>query len=184
MAVKSGLKGLYFIGNAWHSWLAEKHGFDASTLDALPIMLYNMNRHSNSYVDRICRRFTDMSLRELYREAFSKPTVYRYKDVIKCVPPARATVEQYPCVIPNWDNTPRRGSRGVVFHESTPEMFRRHLRQAIEEVGFNEPERRLVFIKSWNEWAEGNYLEPDQRYGRSYLEIIRTEVFKTRRPAS
>jgi hypothetical protein len=37
-------------------------------------------------------------------------------------------------------------------------------------------ERRIVFIKSWNEWAEGNHLEPDLRFGRGYLEALRDEL--------
>ncbi|MBA2689585.1 MAG: glycoside hydrolase family 99-like domain-containing protein, partial [Burkholderiales bacterium] len=39
------------------------------------------------------------------------------------------------------------------------------------------PQHRLVFLKSWNEWAEGNHLEPDLRYGKGYLDVIREEVF-------
>jgi lipopolysaccharide biosynthesis protein len=82
----------------------------------------------------------------------------------------------HPCVTPNWDNTPRSRQRGVVLHESTPELFRRHLRQALDLVQPRVPEQRLVFVKSWNEWAEGNYLEPDQKFGHAYLDVVREEV--------
>ena len=63
-----------------------------------------------------------------------------------------------------------------MFHNSTPELFRLHLRQAIQAVRANEPGKRIVFVKSWNEWAEGNHLEPDLRYGKGYLEVIRQEL--------
>ena len=37
-------------------------------------------------------------------------------------------------------------------------------------------DRRIVFVKSWNEWAEGNHLEPDLKFGRGYLEVLRDEL--------
>ena len=77
---------------------------------------------------------------------------------------------------PNWDNTPRSGTTGMVLHGSTPELFRMHLRKALQRTLLAPSERRLVFVKSWNEWAEGNHLEPDLRYGRGYLEVIREEL--------
>jgi hypothetical protein len=64
----------------------------------------------------------------------------------------------------------------VVLHDSTPELFRLHLRQALDLVQSRAPEERIVFIKSWNEWAEGNYLEPDQKYGHAYLDAVRDEL--------
>jgi len=86
----------------------------------------------------------------------------------------QATV--YPAVTPNWDNTPRSGIRGSVLHESTPDLFRIHLRDALTLVRSRTMSQRLVFIKSWNEWAEGNYLEPDQKFGHQYLDVVREEL--------
>ena len=74
--------------------------------------------------------------------------------------------------LPNWDNTPRSGALGRVLHGSTPALFGRHLREALELVADAPLERRIVFVKSWNEWAEGNHLEPDLRHGHDYLDVI------------
>ena len=68
----------------------------------------------------------------------------------------------------------------MVLNGSTPELFRRHLRKALHRVANAPEQKQIVFIKSWNEWAEGNYLEPDRRYGRGYLEVIREELRRNR----
>ena len=82
----------------------------------------------------------------------------------------------YPCVTPNWDNTARSGLRGRLLHHSTPELFRIHLKDALRLIEGRRQEQRIIFIKSWNEWAEGNYLEPDQEFGHDYLKVIREEI--------
>ena len=91
-------------------------------------------------------------------------------------PYADPGITDYPCVAPNWDNTPRAGRRGLVLHGSHPDLFRRNLRQGVERALRLPPQERLLFIKSWNEWAEGNYLEPDLRFGHSWLEAVRDEL--------
>jgi hypothetical protein len=82
----------------------------------------------------------------------------------------------YPVALSNWDNTPRSGRQGSVLEGSTPELFRRHLREALRAVNNRTADHQIVFLKSWNEWAEGNYVEPDRRFGTAYLEVIRDEV--------
>src|SRR5262249_61937669 len=82
----------------------------------------------------------------------------------------------HPCAMVSWANTPRRRENGIVFINSTPETFERHLREAAEAICEERPERRLLFVNAWNEWAEGNYLEPDLRYGLAWLEAVRRVV--------
>jgi len=79
----------------------------------------------------------------------------------------------YPCVFPGWDNTPRSGLDGQVFTHSSPELFQQHLAQACARVADYPAEHKIIILKSWNEWAEGNYLEPDQRFGMSFLEAVK-----------
>jgi hypothetical protein len=97
------------------------------------------------------------------------------KTLLRKEPPG---FEEYPIVVPNWDNTPRSGAKGLALVGSTPELFRAHLREGISIAKQLPAGRRFVFLKSWNEWAEGNYLEPDRRFGTKYLEVVQEEIQK------
>jgi lipopolysaccharide biosynthesis protein len=79
-----------------------------------------------------------------------------------------------------WDNTPRRGTRGTVYTDASPELFRQWLAEALVcTYLFRPPGERFVFINAWNEWAEGAYLEPDATYGTAYLEALRGALAAT-----
>ncbi|KOY50659.1 glycoside hydrolase family 99-like domain-containing protein [Polaribacter dokdonensis] len=82
--------------------------------------------------------------------------------------------EIIPTIIPNWDHTPRSGNKGVVFHESKPLFFRKHVQKALDVT--KHKKRKVLFLKSWNEWGEGNYMEPDLKFGKKYIEILGEEV--------
>ena len=103
--------------------------------------------------------------------------IYEYEDAILFfLDGVRQNPSWYPCVVPGWDNSSRSGKRGYILHNSTPELFRQHLRAALKLVEDRDFDDRIVFVKSWNEWAEGNYLEPDQRFGRQYLDVLHEEI--------
>lgn len=81
-----------------------------------------------------------------------------------------------PAVMVGWDNTPRRGRRAIVLLNSTDASLRRSLDDAVGSVADLDLEHRLVFVNAWNEWGEGNYLEPDRTDGRARLEAVAAAV--------
>jgi len=87
----------------------------------------------------------------------------------------RPTTFTHRSVVVRWDNSPRRGADGVVLLGSTPEVFRRSLDRAIAETeARHEGQERLVWVNAWNEWGEGNHLEPDLTCGHNYLAALRS----------
>jgi lipopolysaccharide biosynthesis protein len=80
---------------------------------------------------------------------------------------------RFPCVTPSWDNSPRRRRGATVFIESSPKLFHQWLVATLANLAKSKNTPRILFVNAWNEWGEGNHLEPDQRYGRSYLEAVR-----------
>lgn len=78
----------------------------------------------------------------------------------------------------DWDNTPRRKNSGFVCDGATPEKFEKYLSRQIIHAK-NDYKKDMMFIFSWNEWAEGGYLEPDEYNGYGYLEAIRNALKKT-----
>jgi lipopolysaccharide biosynthesis protein len=80
-------------------------------------------------------------------------------------------------VMPSWDNTPRRRERAGLFINSGPEPYGAWLRAAVEQTRQHRGgDERLIFINAWNEWGEGCHLEPDQKYGRGFLEATRAAL--------
>lgn len=165
MATAAGLPGLYLVawieGRPWGSQYTTHHadGFDAGLYVEFPFTHTASTRLRN----RLIQIFPRLG-----------PQRYRFRDHL---PQPREEIDGvvHPCVQPNWDNTPRSSRRGVVARHSSPEAFATHVREALEREIDRTPHEheRLVVIKSWNEWAEGNYVEPDRRYGRGWLTALR-----------
>lgn len=98
---------------------------------------------------------------------------YDYKQIIKYFYTKEDEKETvYPQLIAGWDRTPRSGKRAIVYYNSTPENFSVAVQRAIECVSKKNPEHRIIFLNSWNEWGEGAYLEPDLRYGKAFIQIL------------
>ena len=82
----------------------------------------------------------------------------------------------YPQLTPRKDKTPRGGKNALIYSHSTPEKFRKYIRMALDCVKDRDPEHRLIFLNSWNEWGEGSFMEPDLEFGHAYLDVLREEI--------
>lgn len=75
-----------------------------------------------------------------------------------------------PSLLPNWDHSPRSGRHAYVIYNSTPNLFYKHALQIFRNI--KNKKNKIVFLKSWNEWGEGNYMEPDLKYGKGYIRAL------------
>ncbi|WP_321416296.1 glycoside hydrolase family 99-like domain-containing protein [uncultured Desulfobacter sp.] len=82
--------------------------------------------------------------------------------------------EVIPFIMPNWDHTPRSGINGTLLVNSTPQLFKLHVQQVLKAV--ENKQNKLVLLKSWNEWGEGNYLEPDLKFGKGYIKALKDAI--------
>lgn len=164
LAVKEGLKGLHLVTVDIPTEKLAEYGFDATTSSKLREVREHLSLFKKYYL--YCRLLN-----------FNRVEVYKYSDAIKYFlrGVSRSNFE-YPCVIPNWDNSPRANQSAYILHGSTPELFREHLCEALNLVYEKPFEHRVIMIKSWNEWAEGNYLEPEITFGTKYLQVVKEEV--------
>lgn len=167
LAINAGLPGLYIVGvNILNFTNCKALGLDAIIVSALGVVT------SQSKIVNTSKRIFWWLKRNF---DLGGPQVEDYSRAIKHLIPKLDDfdVEAYPCVYPNWDNTPRKGRKGFVLKDSTPDLFETLLKDAVRAVAHLNDDHKIVFIKSWNEWAEGNYLEPDLKWGCSYLEKIK-----------
>lgn len=102
---------------------------------------------------------------------------YNYKSIIKwlCDDDDRRQ-DTYPTLLPGYDRSPRSGRRAQIYYNNTPELWGRHVDDVLDHVKDKDEEHRIVLLKSWNEWGEGNYIEPDCRYGMAYLDVLRDKL--------
>jgi lipopolysaccharide biosynthesis protein len=170
MAVKAGLGGLHIVGqssSATWNWTAD--GFDARVDHPV------LGRPWISPCQPV--RWVRNKL-EIWRDRVDARRGLPRKLAYRSLSDRQILMDDrfYPCLIHAWDNTPRSGRNGVVVKDATPELFRQTLDSTIQVLKQRPPDKRLLFLKSWNEWAEGNHLEPDQQFGTGFLEAIRDAI--------
>ncbi len=165
MANEHGLPGIYFVGHCLQFEQKDeilKLGFDAVNISRM----FDIERLTTSKIKRGMLHRILKKLRVYDYEKASAYFVGEEEKALDCIP----------TIIPNWDNSPRSGGKAYIMVNSTPRKFQNHVKQVLKTIEHKPEEAALVFLKSWNEWAEGNYVEPDLVHGRGYLEALRDEV--------
>lgn len=166
LAAENGLEGIYFLcqlqmditDNVIDRLLSE--GFDAiNTCWLFDIWVSKRSKAKliTRAFDRFIRRIPGIrDYAQMYPKLLNE--IDKREDII-------------PCLIPNWDHTPRSGITGTVLTGSCPELFKAHCIDVLGCVA-QKKQNPLVFLKSWNEWGEGNYVEPDMKFGHGFLKAI------------
>jgi len=167
MAIEAGLPGLFLLAehHAPH-WDCEASGFDA---------FVNM-----AALDRrrkwVPWKYPKNKIKNWLLNMLGRPTIKNYNTLLEHFVPSQASPLAIPCVVPGWDNTPRSGAAGLVLQGATPVGFEAQVRKAVDRIFSSGSKTNLLFVKSWNEWAEGNHLEPCRRFGHGNLEALRRAI--------
>ena len=162
LASSEGLVGFYFITKdfAGRNYNLEKtRGFDAVYNDDI-FNIHHIQANRKKVLYYLKRRF------------LKRNTVFAYADAIKHMFHSNIYKEDViPVIAPRWDHSPRSNGRGVILKDETPELWKRLLMDTKQRVASKQ--NKMVIIKSWNEWGEGNFLEPDFVSGRKYLQMVK-----------
>lgn len=178
LAEQNGLPGFYFVA---HYQSSRENGCSSEQEGLEKMLNYGFDAVNFIRLTRYLeqRSFWSKVIERCNRVFRGIPLVYAYRKFIPFFSaPIDADPHVIPTIIPGWDHTPRSKKMGLVMTNATPELFEKHVTQVLNSVQQKPLEQRLVFIKSWNEWAEGNYMEPDLRWGKRFLEVLKNKLEK------
>lgn len=104
---------------------------------------------------------------------------YNYKKIVQnYYTEKNRQVNVFPQILVGNDRSPRAGRNAIIYYNATPDAFFSGARKAIELVQEKDMDHRIIFINSWNEWGEGAYMEPDQKYGHGYIKALRKALLE------
>lgn len=168
LAIQNGLKGIHFVA----------HTYRPDDIDRLLSLGYNaVNAVRLFEYQRIGLSFIQKVFNKVNREIFKHGFWCDYENAMEFFSGKEDKNENvYPTIIPNWDHSPRTGRFGTILKRSTPHLFQKHVEKVLNMISHKQEEHRIVILKSWNEWAEGNYVEPDLKNGKDYLNAIKRAI--------
>lgn len=100
-------------------------------------------------------------------------SLYFYDETWENILGANWTEEFLPGAMVDWDNTPR-NKHGVAYTGFSIERFQMYMTRLIARA--KKENKPMLFINAWNEWGEGAFLEPDEKYGYQKLEAIKAAL--------
>ncbi|MCD8031781.1 MAG: glycoside hydrolase family 99-like domain-containing protein [Bacteroides sp.] len=186
LAKKNGLKGVYFIGNqnnmsfddySFKMFFDKKksnlaHEKYTAVLDA---GFDGVNSRGFFRAEFCTRSLFDYVKRLAFRKIFKKYSlsICKQSEVNKHIfVPEDKWENVYPTLFPNWDHSPRSGKRGRIYVGSTPGLFKEQVKNVLTLLEGRPEDHRVLFLQAWNEWGEGNHIEPDLKFGHGYIDAL------------
>ena len=170
LAQKNNLPAIHFVA---HNYFAEKTpeliamGFDAVNT----VRLFDYQRQGISFLQKVVNK--------VKREIFNTGFYPEYKEAMQFFSGDEDyQINVYPTIIPDWDHSARTGKYGTILKNANPKLFGKHIEKTFQYLKSKPNQQKIVILKSWNEWAEGNYIEPDLKFGRQYLEMLKKMSLK------
>lgn len=136
----------------------------------------NITKSKNESVKKIKQFIKKIALSigiDLEGKKISGLQKYKYEDVWKSIVAKKPTNSRVvPGCFVDWDNTPRKQNKGTVLDGCGPDVFKKYFGKQVKNC-IEMYKKEFMFMFAWNEWAEGGYLEPDEKYGDGYLRAIK-----------
>lgn len=176
LAKKEKIDEFLFIAHSAH-----REEVDALNQNGAEALLGENGLYQGAYdamIDSQYRKvmYTDIAAKGKFvlRKKLGLPNTYQYAEALKVAFGEYDKDDRvFPEVFPRFDHSPRSKGKELIYINDSPELFEEYLSLAFEAIK-NKPEsRQIIFIRAWNEWGEGNYLEPDLDSGVGYLEAIK-----------
>ena len=163
-AIEDGFDGIYFVANI---------KIDASVKEYINKGFSSVIKaRTSAIIDSQMKNPWTLFWKKVKSHFFNIPDrCALYKDALKYfVDDEDLNENLIPNIVPGFDHSPRSGKFGLIFHGSTPELFYKHCCRVLELV--KKKENKIIMLRSWNEWGEGNYMEPDLKYGKGYINAL------------
>ncbi|KIA99813.1 glycoside hydrolase family 99-like domain-containing protein [Flavobacterium sp. KMS] len=177
LANKNGFDGIYFISTGS---INSKNVIDNSNIQGVVgLDVFNEIRYQQKTFFNRQSLLGKIENKVLLKIGYTnevgkrlKPLILDYSKGIKKLNIDFPHKKYIQCVFPNWDNSARSGKKSLIFKNANPQSWYTHLDNAVKRINRYKSNPQFIVVKSWNEWAEGNYLEPDSKYGLKWLEVV------------
>lgn len=190
LAKENGLKGIYFVGRAnnFSFWSINEKGEREyrKNLDlSNPYKFYKtvldlgfdaVNARGMDRASVIVGGMFKTIVSKLFYKAFKVGLLRKYdheKIIENMYIPEDANENIFPTIVPNWDRSPREGAMASINYNCTPKVFEKNVKLVLDLVKNKTQQHKIIFLQAWNEWAEGNHVEPDLKYGHGYLNVLK-----------
>ena len=178
LAIKEGFSGMYFISSALSSEDFEYYYNYVDGQIGLDIFRKMRYKKPSIFPSKSVFGKAEAKLKSILWPSRGiadrkKPLIFDYSKGVANFNVKFPNKKYISCVFPNWDNSARSVKKSLIFKNASPIAWKAHLEATVNELQNNPENPQFVVIKSWNEWAEGNYLEPDEKFGLQWLKVIK-----------